>query len=297
MEIAQIDLPPYLYDTDGQPSIKLKDNRRFTMRDIGALEKRIVNLENSTTLNALELDTKSFQVRDADGLDRFKSGFAVNNFKDRRFINFDPEQGSTCDVDVFHRELISAVDFWSMRAELALDPAIDLATSDLNSNLKLLDTNCRKTGDLITLDYSEVDWIDQPHATEVENVNPFNVIVFAGVVFLDPPSDNWARTIYINNERTESTGNRWVESSNIASQTSTTDTDVVHFDETNNRNETGYFGTHSTFTTTTRTERSFTNTLVGGADEYDYLEDVKITSKVDPYMSCLLYTSPSPRDS
>ena len=284
MEIAQIDLPPYLYDTDGQPSIKLKDNRRFTMRDIGALEKRIVNLENSTTLNALELDTKSFQVRDADGLDRFKSGFAVNNFKDRRFINFDPEQGSTCDVDVFHRELISAVDFWSMRAELALDPAIDLATSDLNSNLKLLDTNCRKTGDLITLDYSEVDWIDQPHATEVENVNPFNVIVFAGVVFLDPPSDNWARTIYINNERTESTGNRWVESSNIASQTSTTDTDVVHFDETNNRNETGYFGTHSTFTTTTRTERSFTNTLVGGADEYDYLEDVKITSKVDPYM-------------
>ena len=81
MEIAQIDLPPYLYDTDGQPSIKLKDNRRFTMRDIGALEKRIVNLENSTTLNALELDTKSFQVRDADGLDRFKSGFAVNNLK------------------------------------------------------------------------------------------------------------------------------------------------------------------------------------------------------------------------
>ena len=90
----------------------------------------------------------------------------------------------------------------------------------------------------------------------------------------------------------------------------------MHFDETNNRNETGYFGTHSTFTTTTRTERSFTNTLVGGADEYDYLEDVKITSKTDPYMRsrnvqfyanglkpltkhyhyCLLYTSPSPRD-
>ena len=136
-------------------------------------------------------------------LDRFKTGFAVNNFKDRRFINFDPEEGSTCDVDVFHREMITAVDFWSMRAELALDPAIDLATSDLNSNLKLLDTNCKKTGDLITLDYEEIDWIDQPHATEVENVNPFNVIVFAGVVFLDPPSDNWSRTIYINNDRIE----------------------------------------------------------------------------------------------
>ena len=284
MEIAQIDLPPYLYDTDGQPSIKLKDNRRFTMRDIGALEKRIINLETTTTLNALELDTKSFQVRDADGLDRFKSGFAVNNFKDRKFINFDSEEGSTCDVDVFHRELISAVDFWSMRAELALDPAIDLATADLNSNLKLLDANCKKTGDLITLDYSEVDWLDQPQATEVENVNPFNVIVFAGVVFLDPPSDNWARTIYIDNVRTESTGNTWVESSNIVSQTSTTETDVEHFDETNGFQDTGYYGTYNTITTTTRTERNFTNTLVGAAKEYDYIEDVKVSGEADPYM-------------
>ena len=284
MEIAQIDLPPYLYDTDGQPSIKLKDNRRFTMRDIGALEKRIINLETTTTLNALELDTKSFQVRDADGLDRFKSGFAVNNFKDRKFINFDSEEGSTCDVDVFHRELISAVDFWSMRAELALDPAIDLATADLNSNLKLLDANCKKTGDLITLDYSEVDWLDQPQATEVENVNPFNVIVFAGVVFLDPPSDNWARTIYIDNVRTESTGNTWVESSNIVSRTSTTETDVEHFDETNGFQETGYYGTYNTITTTTRTERNFTNTLVGAAKEYDYIEDVKVSGEADPYM-------------
>ena len=284
MEIAQITLPPYLYDTANQPDIKMQDNRRFTMRDIGALEKRIINLETTTTLNALELDTKSFQVRDADGLDRFKTGFAVNNFKDRSFINFDPEEGSRCDVDTFHRELITAVDFWSMRAETALDPSIDPQTADLNSNLKLLDPDCRKTGDLITLNYDEVDWLEQPQATEVENVNPFNVIVFAGVVFLDPPSDNWSRTIYIDNVRTESTGNTWVEQSNIVSRTSTTDTDVEHFDETNGREQTGYFGTHTTITTTTRTERAFTNVLTGTAKEYDYIEDVKITSKADPYM-------------
>jgi len=284
MEIAEITLPPYLYDPQKQGSIKMRDNRRFTMRDIGRLEKRIDNLELTTTLNALELDTKSFQVRDADGLDRFKSGFAVNNFKDRRFINFDPEEGSKCDVDVFHRELVTAVDFWSMRAELALDPAIDIATSDLNSNLKLLDNNCKKTGDIITLDYSEIDWIDQPHATEVENVNPFNVIVFAGVVFLDPPSDNWSRTIYIDNVRTESTGNRWVEQANLVSKTTTSETDREAFDETNGFSQTGYYGYNETITQTTRTERSFTNVLQGDKDEYDYLEDVKITSKADPYM-------------
>ena len=274
MEIAEINLPPYLYNTDTQPSIKMRDNRRFTMRDIAALEKRIINLETVTTLNALELDTKTLQVRDSAGLDRFKTGFAVNNFKDRRFIDFNPEGGSKCDVDTFHRELISAVDFWSMRAEIALNPAIDVATSDLNANLQLLDTNCQKTGDVITLAYDEVDWIDQPQATNVENVNPFNVLVFMGNITMDPPSDNWARTIYIDNKRVESTGARWVEQTNLVSRTTTTDVD---FQQTEDFNIT-------TTTRTTRTERSFTNVLEGPSKEFDFIEDVKVTAEADPYM-------------
>ena len=274
MEIAEINLPPYLYKTDTQPSIKMKDNRRFTMRDIAALEKRIINLETTTTLNALELDTKTFQIRDSSGLDRFKTGFAVNNFKDRRFINFNPEGGSKCDVDTFNRELISAVDFWSMRAELALNPAIDTATSDLDANLQLLDTNCQKTGDVITLAYDEIDWIDQPQATNVENVNPFNVLVFMGNITMDPPSDNWARTIYINNTRIESTGARWVEQTNLVSRDTTTEVD---FRQTEDLNIT-------TTTRTTRTERSFTNVLEGPSKEFDFIEDVKVTAEADPYM-------------
>ena len=284
MEVAQISLPPYLYDTDTQPSIKMQDNRRFTMRDIGALEKRIINLETTTTLNALELDTKSLQVRDADGLDRFKTGFAVNNFKDRRFIDFDPEEGSVCDVDTFNRELISAVDFWSMRAEIALDPSIDLATADLNSNLKLLDSNCKKTGDIITLDYTEVDWLDQPQATEVENINPFNVLVFAGAVTIDPPSDNWSRTIYIENVRQESTGARWVETSNVVNTQVDTETDVDHFDTRQNDDDSGWVGSTTVTTTTTTQEIAFQNVLEGPSREFDYIEDVKIDSVADPFM-------------
>jgi len=284
MEIAQITLPPFLYDTDNQPSIKMQDNRRFTMRDISALEKRIINLETTTSLNALELDTKSFQVRDADGLDRFKTGFAVNNFKDRRFIDFDVEEGSRCDVDTFNRELVSAVDFWSLKAEIAVDPAIDLATSDLNSNLRLLDTNCQKTGDIITLAYEEVDWLDQPQATEVENINPFNVLVFAGAVILDPPSDNWSRTIYIDNERIESTGARWVEQSNVVNTTVNSETDIEHFDTRRNNDDSGWVGHTATTTTTTTTEIAFQNVLEGPSREFKYIEDVKVDSKADPFM-------------
>ena len=120
MEVAQLLLPPYLYDVR-DAEIRLRDNRRFTMRDIGALEKRIENLEAITSLSALELDTKSFQVKDADGLNRFKTGFVVNDFKDRSFIDFSPEGGSKCDVDVENRELFCCFDFWSMNPELAFN--------------------------------------------------------------------------------------------------------------------------------------------------------------------------------
>ena len=321
MEIAEITLPPYLYSVETEPTIILKDNRRFTMRDIAALEKRIENLEEMTSLSSLELDTKSFQVRDKDGLDRFKTGFVVNDFKNRDFIDFNPEGGSRCDVDVDNEHLITAVDFWSMNPELALDPGIDISTADLNSNLRLFDTNCKKTGDLITLDYEEVDWIENPQATGVENVNPFNVIAFAGAIRLDPPSDNWSRTIYINNERVESTGNRWVEESRVVSdrtergrvRTSRSTRTRVNGRTRFMRGRTfdalrrsgrlpglqvmGIFGGWVTGgvierrTTTTRrqkvtrrVETAFQNKLRGSAKERDYVESTKITSAADPYM-------------
>ena len=283
MEIAQITLPPYLYDVVQEPQIRMFDNRRFTMRDIGALEKRIANLEEFTSLSALELDTKTLEVKDADGLNRFKTGFVVNNFKNRSFIDFSNDGGSRCDVNVETRELISAVDFWSMRAELALNPNIDLASADLNSNLQLLDANCKKTGDLITLDYTEIDWINQPQATRVENVNPFNVITFAGGILLDPPSDNWSRTVYLNNYRVESTGNTWAETSNVVNTT------VLKEDKTNSIKITDFYprrrvDTVQTNRQTLLVEKKFTNNLVGTAEESDYIESTKIDSKVDPFM-------------
>ena len=146
-------------------------------------------------------------------------------------------------------------------------------------------------------------------------MNPFNVIAFHGLVKLDPPSDNWSRTIYINNERVESTGNRWVEESRIVSD-KTTKGKVRTSRKTNssfngrrignralrnlratNNNIFGFGvigrrgGTITTRTTTTRrqkvtrrVETAFNNKLRGSAKERDYVESTKITSAADPYM-------------
>ena len=307
MEIATIILPPYLYNPKQEPEIRMRDNRRFTMRDIANLEKRIENLEQITSLSALELDTNSFQVKDKDGLNRFKSGFVVNDFKNRDFIDFTVDSGSRCDIDTVQKELISAIDFWSMNPELALDPSINVETADLSSNLRLLDPNCKKTGDFITLDYEEVDWIENPQATGVENVNPFNVIAFAGSIRLDPPSDNWTRTVYVNNVRTESTGARWVETANVVSNTAVRGRSHSHsrletrvagrggrrFFNVFRRRRGHFHGQrfHQVRVTETRTrvtrriERSFTNTLVGPSEERDFVESTKITGRnVDQFM-------------
>ena len=60
----------------------LSQHRRYTMRDIGVIEKRIDRLEYYLSLSLLEMDTKSTQILDANGLDRFKNGIYTNIFGD-----------------------------------------------------------------------------------------------------------------------------------------------------------------------------------------------------------------------
>ena len=79
MQIAEFRLPPYTFSPQDVGMRRLK-NRRFTMRDIGKINERVENLEYYSQLNMLEKDTESYQIQDADGLDRFKNGFIVDNF-------------------------------------------------------------------------------------------------------------------------------------------------------------------------------------------------------------------------
>ena len=86
MTIGTIEVPAYLYDVK-DAVITVVDNRRYTMRDIGDLEDRIENLEELTSLSLLELDTKTLQIQDADGLSRFKTGFFVDDFKNTNLLD------------------------------------------------------------------------------------------------------------------------------------------------------------------------------------------------------------------
>jgi len=195
MDIATIDLPAYLYNPN-DAKITLIDNRRYTMRDIGKLEDRIQTLEVTTSLSLLELDTKSLQVQDADGLSRFKSGFFVDDFKDNSFIEID-DPDAECAIDSVNKELVCPIQNYSINPELVLASGTDYNTADFSADLPLFDSSVKKSGDLITLNYREVEWISQPLASRVENVNPFNMIEFNGGISLTPASDNWVRDIFV----------------------------------------------------------------------------------------------------
>ena len=195
MTVGTIELPAYLYDTS-DVKVTLVDNRRYTMRDIGTLEDRIESLEELTSLSLLELDTKTLQVQDADGLSRFKSGFFVDDFKNTNLLdNRNPD--CKCDVISSLQQLVTPTDFYSLKPELALASNINPNTADFSQDLELLDSGVRKTGDLITLDYDEVTLLNQPLASRVENVNPFNMVSFVGNMVLSPSADTWTRNIIL----------------------------------------------------------------------------------------------------
>ena len=206
MEIATIELPAYLYNP-ADAKIKMVDNVRFTMKDIGKLEDRIENLEITSSLSLLELNTKTFQVQDADGLSRFKTGFFVDDFKNTDLLD---NQDLDCNVavDVDKKELVAPVNFWSIKPVVALDPSINIERADYSADLKLLDPNVKKTGDLITLDYEEVAWLGNQLASRVVNVNPFNLTGFYGKVKLNPASDTWKRTVVTKTGKKTITGSK-----------------------------------------------------------------------------------------
>ncbi len=197
MTIALVKLPPYLY-SPRDASIQIIDNRRFTMREIGKIEDRVSKLEVLTSLSLLELDTKTLQIQDSDGLNRFKTGFFADSFENTDFIDIQ-NIDANCDVNTNTKELNTPIDFYSLKPQLALDPSINVETADFSQDLSLLDSRVVKKGDLITLAYSETDWIEQPLATRVENVNPFNMIQWVGRIILSPAADSWVRNIYLDN--------------------------------------------------------------------------------------------------
>lgn len=188
MKLYDVTLNAYT-DNRGDLTVNKIDNRRYTMRDIGDIVKRIDDLEDTVALSLLELETSTVEVLDSNNNNRFKNGFFAENFKDLTFTDFlNPEYRASIDVE----NNIMMPSFEVNNINLFYDSTRTFATAS--------NTNTVIRNDFVMLSYDSAVLINQVDATETENVNPFDVIVYAGDMLLSPSVDEWREVTTIGQE-------------------------------------------------------------------------------------------------
>ena len=198
LEVATIAIPPYLFDT-ANVSLSLAKHKRYRMKDINVIENRLKNVEYYTSLSLLEVETSNMSLRDPQtNLERFKSGFFVDNFKS--VTGGDVTSGNfRASVDAAAGRLRPQHYTTSIDLLLGSEAIVGAATSsnpsaDYRFVEDLGDTNVKRIGDVVCLNYSDTIYLENNFATRIENVNPFAVVNWIGQVELNPGTDTWIET-------------------------------------------------------------------------------------------------------
>jgi hypothetical protein len=178
MTIYLLHNPPYVANTSNI-SVEYVENKRYTMRDIGVIEKRVENLEYYTTLSLLEQDTLNKQdlsILDTTNLPRFKNGIITDSFRGQSVMDFE------------NADFKASID--SQKQEMR--PSINVSQFNLQYDSNTSNSiNCLDSGQFITIAANSVTFAEQNLSSGTINVNPFNVVKFLGRVKLNPASDNW----------------------------------------------------------------------------------------------------------
>jgi len=155
------------------------EHRRYTMKDIGKLEKRIERLEYYTTLSILEQQALNMQVKDEIGLDRFKSGFFVDNFETHGIGNL-VSADYRCSID--SRQSV-------LRPQSKED---SLLLREVNTRQDQRSVaGYQRSGDIVTLPYTSLKLLGNDFASKTINPNPFVVFQYVGEGSVSPQIDQW----------------------------------------------------------------------------------------------------------
>ena len=179
MTLFILSYSPYVTTTKNV-NIQQINHRRYTMRDIGRIEKRLENLEYYTSLSLLEQDAISKQdltILDTQNVPRFKNGIVVDSFKGHSVADITNDDYEAS-IDPVNKEL---------------RPSFNITAHNLRLD-RSNSSNFLQTGSIVTANSTQVAFIDQSKASRSINVNPFNVVNFLGKLKLSPPSDIWVDT-------------------------------------------------------------------------------------------------------
>ena len=147
---------------------------RSTMKDIAAIKQRVTNLEYYASLSLLEKAAVDLKITDTAGLDRFKNGIFVDTFANHLL-------GATYNTD--YRIVVDP-------DEKSIRPIYTIESIGYNY---ISGTNVTKTGDIITLDYVEVPYMNLSSVTTNRNTER-TTYRFVGQMTLNPETDVWVDT-------------------------------------------------------------------------------------------------------
>lgn len=179
MTLYVINVPAYTKNP-GDVGLTYVDNRRFTMRDIGKLKKKVERLEYYTTLSLLEKQAKEEEILDSNFVSRFKNGILVDSFAGHSVGDISRGDYS-CSIEPETRTLRPKF------ASYQGDYVVNRTSNDVSYRTE----NVRATNDLVTLNYTTEKFAEQPLASRFVNVNPYMIANWNGVMTLYPVGDTW----------------------------------------------------------------------------------------------------------
>ena len=148
-------------------------NRRYTMRDIGKMDQRLETVEYYTSLNLLEK-----QTIDQAFVNKFNTGFLVDNFKTQAIADStSPELQIGFDMNAGEIRPQTPSKF------VPIMPSTTSGTTAIDN--------------VLMLNYSEVQYISQPLASEVQRIQPYIKYQWEGNLVMVPNSDYWSSTNYL----------------------------------------------------------------------------------------------------
>lgn len=193
MNIADCYVPAYTFDSRDVKTTFI-NHKRYQMTDISKLEQRIKNLEYYTSLNQLESRTINQFIPDANGLNRFRSGIFVDNFG-----SLDSQEAIGIKNSIDRTTGTLRPSHYTTKLNMVVGNTSIAGigtTTKANQDSRFADilgTGVKRTGDMITLDYTETErpWLQQGFATRSESVTPFLVRFWQGNISFEPTVDVW----------------------------------------------------------------------------------------------------------
>ena len=181
MTLYSLTVPAYTHNPN-DVGIKLIENKRYTMKDLGRVENRIDDIEYFTTLSLLENEIDSRVIYSAGSTTdpAFKNGILVDGFRGHNI------------GDVSHVDYKCSIDYEKGHLRPSFKATeVKLNTPTISSGLDLE----LSSDNLLTFAQGPTsEYINQPSNNTILKVNPFNLTNWVGTVKLSPSVSRWFDT-------------------------------------------------------------------------------------------------------